>query len=507
MRRALALLMSAALCGCSLEPAYVRPEPAIPGTWPVGEAYPARTSSTAPLPSLSYREVFRDPHLEAIVAEALANAQDLRIALANVQIAHAQFAVQRAQLFPQVGVAGSATEAKGTASAGSGNTSRDYGLDLGFSSFELDLFGRLRSLSHAAQDEYLASEAGARAARLTLVGEVADAYLTLAADRSLLAVAQDTEVSAQKTVDLTGALLKGGVAPRTDLSLAQTVLDQARSDRAFLTTQVAQDRNALELLVGAPVPDGDLPASIESIDGLLSETPAGLDSRILLRRPDVLQAEYQLKAGNAQIGVARAAFFPTISLTALAGLASPALAGLFSGPSQTWQFGAAVAQPLFDGGARAGGLAEAKGQRDLALAQYQLTIQTAFREVADALARRGTIKDQLAAQTDLVNAATDSLDLGQARYHEGIDPYLTTLVAQRTLYSARQTLAAARLARATNLVALYQSLGGDQLIDDMAPPMPARLATGSERPVGDEGQGRERQADDREGPGARAEEQ
>lgn len=475
MRRALALLVSAALCGCSLEPSYVRPAPAIPATWPVGEAYPKPTPSAAPLPSLSYQQVFKDPHLQAIIAEALANAQDLRIAMANVQIAHAQFAVQRAQQLPHVDAAGSATESQGRATNGaSSQVSREYGLNIGFSAFELDLFGRLRSLTHAAQDEYLASEAGARAARLALVGEVADAYLTLAADRTLLAIAVDTETSAQKSLDLTSAMLKGGVASRTDLALAKTILDQARSDRAFLTSQVAQDRNALELLVGAPVPDADLPASIETVDGLLGEAPAGLDSQILLRRPDIVQAEYQLKATNAQIGAARAAFFPTISLTALAGLASPALAGLFAGSSHTWQFGGSIAQPLFDGGALAGGLAGAKGQRNLALAQYQQAIQIAFREVADALARRGTIEHQLASDTDLVGASMESFNLELARYRAGVDPYLNVLVAQRTLYGARQTLAATRLAQATNLVALYQTLGGDQLIDDMAPPKPVK---------------------------------
>jgi multidrug efflux system outer membrane protein len=475
MRPLAVLIVSAGLASCTLEPRYVRPAPAIPNTWPSGPAYPA--PSGAPLPSLSYRDVFKDPHLQAIIGQALANAQDLRIAMANVQIARAGYVIQRAELLPHIDATASASESRGrTGAAGSGGTTsrrqtvRDYGADVGFSAFELDLFGQLRSLSHAAQDRYFASEAGARAARLTLVGEVASAYLTLAADRSLLTIANDTVASAQRTVDLTRAKLTGGVSPRTDLTQAQTLLDQARSDVAALTTQVAQDRNALELLVGAPVGDADLPASIESVDDLLGEAPAGLDSRILLRRPDVVEAEYGLRAANAQIGAARAAFFPTISLTALAGAASPQLSSLFAGRNATWQVGGAAALPLFAGGANVGGLGLAKGERNLALAQYQQAIQRAFREVADALARRGTITEQVTAQTDLQAAAAESYRLSEARYREGIDPYLATLDAQRTLYGARRSLANTRLVRADNLVALYQALGGDQLIDSLPPP-------------------------------------
>ncbi len=466
------LLASAALAGCTLEPAYHRPTAAVPNAWPVGEAYPA--TSAAALPSVSYRDVFRDPHLLAVIDRALANSQDLRVAMANVTIARAQYRVQRAQLLPRVDATFGATEQNGrvTTQTPAGpvtkrETTRSYDADAGFSAFEIDLFGRLRSLSHAAQDQYLATEAGAKAARLTLVSEVASAYLTLATDRSLLAIAGETEASAQRSVDLTRARLSGGVAPRTDVRQAETILDQAKSDRANLTTLVAQDRNALELLVGASVADADLPASIESLDGSLAEVPAGLDSRILLRRPDVAQAEYKLRAANAQIGAARAAFFPSISLTALAGFASPQLGALFSGPNRTWTVSGGASQALFAGGANVAGLSLAKGQRELAVAQYQQAIQAAFRDVADALARRGTIRDQLDAQTSLEAAAADSYALENARYKEGIDPYLSALDAQRTLYAARRTLASTRLLQADNLVTLYRSLGGDQLVDGL----------------------------------------
>jgi multidrug efflux system outer membrane protein len=443
----------------------------------VGPAYPLPTSEA--LPSLSWRDLFAEPHLQNVINQALANNQDLRAAMAEVEIARAEYRVQRAELFPHVDAALTGDESHGPLTIGGptgaqtrvSSTSRTYDSSIGVSSFELDLFGRLRSLSHAAQEQYFASEAGASAARLTLVSEVASAWLTLGADRSLLAIARDTVTSASRTVDLTRSRVSGGVAPRSDLDQALTVLQTAQSDLASLTTQVAQDRNALELLVGAPVADADLPASIEAVDAALGEAPAGLDSRILLRRPDVAQAEYNLRSANAQIGAARANFFPTISLTALAGTTSPELSALFAGRNFTWRGAASIAQPLFEGGANVGNLARAHGERDLAVATYQKAIQSAFRDVADALARRGTIKDQLTAETNLEAAARDNLTLEEARYRGGVTPFLNTLDAQRTYYSAQRTLAATRLIEALNLVTLYRSLGGDELIDAMRPPV------------------------------------
>ncbi len=475
MRRALTLAaVGALLSGCTLEPHYMRPTPAIPQTFPTGGAYPA--ASAAPLPSVSYQDVFKDPHLRAIIDRAITNNQDLAIAMANVTIARSQYRAERAQLLPRVEATGNGTEmhgnsreqiavGPGVASTAKRETSRNYSADIGLTAFEIDLFGRIRSLTHAAQQQYFASEAGAHQARLTLVAEVADAYLTLAADRSLLTIAQDTAASARKTVELTQARLNGGVAPRTDLRQAQTVLETANSDVANRTTSVAQDRNALELLVGAKVDDADLPATIEAVDALLAEVPAGLDSRVLLRRPDVSQAEHRLQAANAQIGAARANFFPTIDLTAVAGAASPALGRLFNGKNFNWSVSGNAAQTIFAGGANVANLSLAKGERQLALAQYQQAIQTAFREVADALARRGTIEAQMTAQTNLFTDADDELTLANARYREGVDPFLNTLEAQRTLYQARQSLTATRLIRAENLVTLYRTLGGDQLID------------------------------------------
>ena len=464
-----ALIAVTALTGCSLEPHYRRPPPAVAPSWPSGAAYDA--ADRTPLPVIRYTDIFRDPQLRRIIVLALANNQNVRIALGNIAAARALYRVQRAQQLPHVNGSAGASIAKVRSANGAvalggtttGGTVADYSVDAGLAAFEIDLFGRLRSLSRAALDTYLASEDAARTTRLTLVAEVATAYLTLAADHSLLAVAADTETTGRRALELTRARLKGGIAPRSDVRQAETVLDQARSDFAAQTTLVAQDRNALELLAGAPVPDEALPASIESVDGQLVALPAGVDSRILLRRPDVVEAEYTLRAANARIGAARAAFFPTITLTGVAGLASTALTSLFTGGAFSWSAGASATLPIFDGGALRGNLAYARAQADIAVAQYQLAIQTAFREVSDALARQGTIADQLAAQEDLVAAATDTNTLEFARYREGIDPFLNTLDTQRTLYTARRALATTRLTRASNLVTLYRTLGGDQL--------------------------------------------
>ena len=474
-RRLVALPAFAALAACSFEPAYHRPVPAIPAALPaIGQS---ETTPTA----LSYRDIFRDPDLVSLIDQALASNQDLRAALANVRAARAQVTISRAALFPEIdasaglstGDSSNETRSNNGSSgnnngngASSGGRRTTYNADLGVS-WEIDLFGRQRSLTNAAFDQYLGSEAARRGVRLSLIAGVANAYLALAADRSLLAIATDTRTSAAKSVDLTRSLLQGGVAPRTDLRQAETVLAQAEADQASLETAVAQDRNALQLLVGAPIGDDRLPASIESVDGLLAEAPAGLDSSILLRRPDVVEAEYSLRAANAIIGAARASFFPRIGLTALAGYASNALSNLFTGGAFTWSVAPSVSTTLFNGGANIGGLRQVKAQRDLALANYQKAIQAAFRDVSDALARRATIDRQLAASRRLDAAARDSLFLANARYRGGVDPYLSMLDAQRTAYGAARTLVSARLIRAQNLVTLYQSLGGDEAIDTL----------------------------------------
>ncbi|MEH3106841.1 MAG: efflux transporter outer membrane subunit [Sphingomonas fennica] len=512
MRRgAIGLLLLPLAAACSMDPHYARPAAPVPASWPVGDAY--LRQSEAALPTVTYREMFGDPRLQGLIVRALAGNQDLAIAAANIERARAAYRVQRAALLPTVtgsgqvivtrnsstggtiaaptgtgATGGGGGAGTGTIGGGGGSNSAvttggsgvndNYRLTAGLSAFEIDLFGRVRSLTRATVQDYLGTEAAARAVRVSLVGELANAWLTYAADRSLMAIAQDTRTSAVSTVRLTQARLQGGIAPRTDLAQAQTILERAESDLAQLTTLVAQDRNAIDLLVGSPVADADLPATLESVDGTLGEVPAGLDATILLRRPDVVQAEYALRAANARIGAARAAFFPRISLTALAGLASGALGSLFQGDAFTWQASPTASLPIFDGGALRGNLNLARANGDLAIAQYRQTIQIAFREVSDALARRGTIDAQLAAETRLAAAAEDTLRLSTASYRGGITLFLNTLDAQRSFYSARQTLVQARLVRATNRVTLYRVLGGDALIDPGAyGSVPSALAT------------------------------
>ena len=468
---------SAALAACSLEPHYVRPAAPVPPRWPAGDAY--LRQSEAALPSVDYREVFKDPRLQEVIVQALQNNRDLRVAVADIEQARAQYRVQHADLFPEIdadaqasfrggGSKRASTSGTGTGSGGSSTASHTYTADVGTSAFEIDLFGRVRSLSHAALDQYFASEAGARATRLTLVGEVATAWLTYAADKSLLKIAQDTAANAEQSVKLTRERVNGGIAPRTDLRQAQTVLDTAQSDVAQQTTLLAQDVNALQLLVGAPIDTALLPESIESVAGSLGEVPAGLQSSILLRRPDVVEAEYQLRSANAQIGAARAELFPRITLTGLAGFASTALSSLFTGGAFNWSVSPSVSYPIFRAGAGRATVAASEAAKKAALATYEKAIQSAFRDVADALARRGTIDAQATADRNNVAHSLDNYQLSNARYLGGIDTYLNSLDAQRTLYSAQRNYVGTELAKATNLVDLYTALGGDATLEATA---------------------------------------
>ncbi|MDQ1158702.1 multidrug efflux system outer membrane protein [Sphingomonas sp. SORGH_AS 950] len=503
------LLAATALSGCSMAPKYVQPALPVPASWPVGDAY--LRQSEAALPSVRYSDIFRDARLQRLIAQALANNRDLRVAAANIAATRAQYRIQRASLLPQVdatgrysytdrgsggaasqavgnGGTGTGTGGTGTGGVGTGGTGTGVGtggtggsivtgsggngsawsVNLGTTAFELDLFGRVRSLTGAALDRYFATEAGARATRLTLVGDIADAWLNYGADQSLLAIAQQTAASAERSVTLTRARLEGGIAPRTDLRQAEQVLATAQADLAQQKTAVAQDVNALQLLVGAPIEASLLPASIEEAAPTIATLPAGLDSGILLRRPDVVQAEYQLRATNGQIGAARAALFPRISLTGLVGFASTALSSLFSGGSFNYSVAPSVSYPIFQAGAGVAGVRYSEAQRDAALATYEKTIQTAFQETADALARQGTIADQLGANRRFLTAAADTYRLTEASYRGGITPFLNTLDAQRSLYSAQRTVIATQLTAASNRVTLYRVLGGDSLLEATA---------------------------------------
>lgn len=464
----LAACAAALLSGCiDLAPTYHRPAAPTPASFPTGPAYAPPPLTAQPV--LGWREFFSDPKLKSVIDEALANNRDLRIAVANIAAARAQYQVQRAALFPTIVAQGSATFAQeplnvvagGLAPTGSGAFNEHlYSLTAGASAYQVDLFGKVRDLTRAEQDRYFATRQARDAAQITLVSQVAAGYLTVGADRALLVIAEDTLRSATEGLDLTKRRSDTGVASGLDISQAETIVQQARFDVARLTTQVAQDRNALDLIVGAPVTDDLLPSEASDSIVVLERLPAAVSSNVLLDRPDVLEAEDQLRASNANIGAARAAFFPDIQLTGSGGLISLALSTLFRGAAATWTFVPTISQTLFDAGANRGNLNLAKAERDASIASYEKTIQIAFREVADALAERGTIDEQLAAQQALVAASDDALRISTARYEQGSDTYLNVLIAQRTLFVARQTLVSTQFAKADNLVTLYTALGG-----------------------------------------------
>jgi multidrug efflux system outer membrane protein len=458
MRRS-AALFALLTTGCAtMEPNLARPDPAISASWPAGAPYLAQVE--AGLPAVTYKQVFTDVRLQTLISQALVNNRDLMAAAANIAAAREQYRIQRANQLPQINTSAGAT----VTGDKDKDVSASFQAGVQVPGFEIDLFGRLRSLTHAQFQQYLATEAGARATRLALVADIADTWLAFASDSSLLEVSRQTVDAAQKSVRLTRLRLEGGIAPRTDLSQAEEILAQAQANFARQRTLVAQDANALQLLVGAPADPGLLPNSIDQAGPSIAELPAGLNSDILLRRPDVLQAEYRLRAANADIGAARAALFPRISLTGLAGFASSALTSLISGGAFAWSVGADASYTVFQAGAGRANVRLTEAQRNAALATYQKAVQTAFREVADALARRATMDEQLGATERQQAAAADVVKLEEARYHAGIDSYLNLLDAQRSYYSVQQLLVQTKLAAAQNRVDLYRSIGGDSLI-------------------------------------------
>lgn len=482
----LALLAGATmLAGCNLAPKYVRPVGAAPESFPRGGVYPAaRGDAPADIALVGWRDFFTDPRLAAVIETGLTNNRDLRIAAGNVLQARAQYRVQRADQLPTVTANGGATYtnsplgAGGATGAGTGtgvgagagagaglgtSTSTDisiYQVTAGFSSFELDLFGRLRNLSRAAQEQYFASEEAARTARISLIAEIGTAWATMASDQEQLRIARETLKTFEQTLELTRAQFRIGVASELESRQAETNFEGARNDVAALGARIAQDQNALNLLVGTTVPAEQLPGPLSAQDITRDALPSELSSAVLLKRPDVLQAEHQLMAENANIGAARAAFFPQISLTGTIGTLGLALGDLFKSGSYTYTGSPAIGLPIFDGGRNKGNLEYAKASQQVAVATYERAIQTAFREVSDALAQRGTIVDQLGAQTRRAEAARVAARLSEARYRAGVDSFLTSLDAQRTAYAAQQQLATTRLTRISNLIELYRALGG-----------------------------------------------
>ncbi|MGD9599134.1 MAG: efflux transporter outer membrane subunit [Steroidobacteraceae bacterium] len=473
----LAALATALLAGCGLlVPKLPAQQSAIPAEWPL----PPTTGTGLDLPAppttradnqpttdnspaagvapadMGWRDFFVDSRLEELIALALANNRDLRVAVLNVERARAQYRIQRSERVPSVHATGALTRSGGESLP----VSEQVSVTAGVVDFEFDLFGRVRNLSHAQLERYFAQEEARRAAQLSLIAELANAWLTLGADRELQRLARETLINRQQVLALTEKRHELGAVSALDVAQAQTVVEGARTDVARYAGQVATDINALTLLAGAPIPAALLPEKFDLRASGLGALPLGLPSEVLLRRPDIRQSERILRAANANIGAARAALFPSISLTGRAGYASDELSGVFDTGNRIWSFSPQLNLPIFTGGRNLANLGSATADRDIALAQYEKAIQAGFREVADALALTRTLAEQKASQQALLAAAARADELSRARYESGRDSYLVLLDAQRTLYGAQQSLIATDLAEQSNRVSLYKVLGG-----------------------------------------------
>lgn len=454
-----ALAVMLTLGGCSMIPEYQTPESPVAPV--VGNANQDADSVVLP----GWETLFPDPQLRALIHTALANNRDLELAMLDVAEARAQYGIEGAALFPEIGVNADGTRQRLPADlSGTGDSTitSQYSVGLGVASYELDLFGRVRSLEESALQSYLATEAAQRSAQITLVSEVANAYLTLLADNQKLRISEETVEAQLSSVNLVRQRFEAGLSAELAMRQAEIALETARANRAQLRRQVEQDRNALSVLVSGPVPaipDGDV---IDPAVKLLASVPAGLDSSVLLQRPDIRQAEFNLRAANANIGAARAAFYPSITLTGSAGTASADLSGLFESGSGAWSFAPSINLPIFTAGRLKDSLDLAELRRDRAVVRYEQAIQTAFQEVSDALAARQYLVEQVQAQASLVEATARSLTLAEARYEGGADDYLAVLDAQRELLSARQTLVDTKLLRLNNRITLYRALGGGE---------------------------------------------
>ncbi|WP_223473167.1 MULTISPECIES: AdeC/AdeK/OprM family multidrug efflux complex outer membrane factor [unclassified Pseudomonas] len=462
-RSLIGLAISAAiLSGCSLIPEYQRPQAPVAAQYPQGPAYQATNAADQAAVEQGWREFFHDPALQRLIQIALVNNRDLKVAALNVEAYRAQYRIQRADLFPAIGANASGTRQRlpsAQAQSGQASISSQYDVNLGISSYELDLFGRIAGLSQQALETYLSTAQARRSTQISIVSSVANAYLTWQADRELLKLTENTLDAYEESLRLTTRSNQVGVASALDLAQARTSVQGARASLANYRRRVAEDENALVLLLGTGLP-ADLPEP-QSLDGdLLANVPAGLPSHLLTRRPDILAAEHSLLAANANIGAARAAFFPSISLTANAGTSSANLDGLFKSGSGSWAFTPTISLPIFNAGALRASLNYSEIQKDIGVANYEKAIQTAFQEVSDGLTARKTYVDQLQAQNDLVNASQDYYRLAERRYRIGVDSNLTFLDAQRSLFSNQQRLINDRLAQLQAEVNLYRALGG-----------------------------------------------
>jgi NodT family efflux transporter outer membrane factor (OMF) lipoprotein len=464
------LLCTAALllAGCNLAPTHQTPPlPVPPAVSAQGE--PAQADESA-LRETQAMQWLQSPALREVVALALTHNRDLRVALENIEKARAQYGITRADLLPGVNAQAQASRTRTAAdlnASGNATLATQYTAQLGFASYELDLWGRVRNLNEAALQQFLQSQENQRNVRIGLVADVATAWLTLAADQARLQLARDTLASRVKALELTRRMHQLGATSGLVLAQNQTTVDTARGDVASTTAQVERDRNVLQLLAGGPVPQHLLPTAQtlglqESADvAALTPVPVPLPSTVLLRRPDVQAAESTLRAMNANIGAARAALFPTISLTASVGTGSTELERLFGNDNGTWSFVPLVRLPIFDGGRNRAGVQVAESNQRIALAQYEKAVQTAFREAADVLADRAQWRERLAAQASMVANTQKAFDLSDARFKAGVDNYLAVLDAQRSLYAAQQTLIGLRLSEQVNRVTLWKVLGGE----------------------------------------------
>ena len=472
-RKLLPVLLAAALAGCSLAPEYHRPGAPVPAAFPNADALGgARGDAGAAVghgADLGWREFFSDARLRDLIGLALDNNRDLRIALGRVEEARAQYGIADSERLPTFGAGGNAQVTRSPADMRMGgpdspSVSRSYMAGVAMTTFELDFFGRIRNLSEAARQQFLATAQAQRTVQINLVAQVAEAYFRLRTAHQLQELMDKTLRSREATLRLVQARYDTGVASALDLQQARGQVETIRADQQSMRRVEAQALNALQLLVGAPLPDDLPPPAIFGRDQVLASIPVGLPSDLLTRRPDVIGAEHALVGANANVGAARAAFFPNISITGLLGFASPQLGGLFSGGNRYWQYQPQIQMPIFSGGV-AGNLDLAEARKNIAVAEYEKTIQTAFREVADALAGEATYWDQLAAMRALEATASETLRLANLRYETGVDSFLQVQSAEVNLYGVQQSFLQVGAESLLNRVALYKALGGGWLED------------------------------------------
>ncbi|AYG95773.1 efflux transporter outer membrane subunit [Brevundimonas naejangsanensis] len=469
LRHAATLTAFALLGGCALSPVYQRPEAPVANAYPTGDAYdPAAAVAMRSLAAdIGWRDFFQDPILQVLIESALDNNRDIQIAALNVETARAAYRERRAELLPRVDGVATSTSQRTPSDLAAPRTpeiTRAYQASGAVSAWELDLWGRVRSLNDQALAAYLAREETRLSVQLSLMAEVANAYLTLRADQAMLRLAEETVATQTRAFALTRQRAEAGEAGRIDMHQAEAALRGAEADRSAYQRQAARDRNALVLLLGRPITP-ELSASLDGADTLpddlaMADLPPGLPSELLIRRPDIRAAEQALIAANANIGAARAAFFPAVSLTGSIGSASSDLDSLFSSGTRAWGFGPQITTPLFRGGALRASLDRAHLLKQIEVARYERAVQVAFREVADGLAGQGTFSDQIFSEMQRVDASQTTYDLAEQRFREGEDSYLAVLDAQRTLYGSQQALIRARLMRLSNHVDLYKALGG-----------------------------------------------